>query len=54
MLLFVSVSSRIATVLATTAGIALVSASPVLADELVDVEFDAPVLVVGGPLVDLD
>ncbi|MFJ5990321.1 hypothetical protein [Lentzea sp. NPDC092896] len=49
-----SISSRIATVLAATAGVALVTASPALADELVDVEFDGPVLVVGGPLVDLD
>ncbi|MFD4640042.1 hypothetical protein ACFWN2_22200 [Lentzea sp. NPDC058436] len=49
-----SLSSRIATVLATTAGIALVSASPALAGELVEVEFDEPVVVVEGPLVDLD
>ena len=54
MLLSVSFSSRIATVLAATAGAALVTASPALADDLVDVEFDAPVLVVEGPLVDLD
>ncbi|SMC89858.1 hypothetical protein [Lentzea albidocapillata] len=49
-----SFPSRIATVLAATAGAALVTALPALADELVDVEFDAPVLVVEGPLVDLD
>ncbi|WP_176929922.1 hypothetical protein [Lentzea albidocapillata] len=49
-----SLTSRIATTLAATAGAVLVTASPALADELVDVEFDAPVLVVEGPLVDLD
>lgn len=54
MLLSVSFSSRIVAVLAATAGVALVTASPALADDLVDVEFDAPVLVVEGPLVDLD
>jgi hypothetical protein len=52
-LLFVSFPSRIATVLAATAGDALVTASPALAGEVVDVESDAPVLVVEGPLVDL-
>ena len=49
-----SLSSRIATVLAATAGVALVTASPVLADELVDVEVDAPLVVVDGPLVEFD
>ncbi|MGI5507044.1 hypothetical protein [Lentzea sp. CA-135723] len=47
-----SLSSRIATVLAATAGVALVTASPVLADELVDVEVDAPLVVVDGPLAE--
>ncbi|WP_394617920.1 hypothetical protein JNUCC0626_02125 [Lentzea sp. JNUCC 0626] len=49
-----SLSSRIATVLAATAGVALMTASPVLADELVDVEVDAPLVVVDGPLVEFD
>ncbi|MGW6446372.1 hypothetical protein [Lentzea sp. NPDC055074] len=49
-----SISSRIATTLATAAGIALVTASPVLADELVDVEVDGPLVVVEGPLTELD
>ncbi|MDX3661141.1 hypothetical protein PV646_27885 [Streptomyces sp. ID05-26A] len=49
-----SISSRIAIALAMAAGTALVTASPVLADELVDVEFDGPLVVVEGPLADLD
>ncbi|MFD4671446.1 hypothetical protein ACFWNN_17045 [Lentzea sp. NPDC058450] len=49
-----SLSSRIATVLAATAGVALVTATPALADELVDVEVDAPPVVVEGPLVEFD
>ncbi|MDX8053925.1 hypothetical protein SK571_31535 [Lentzea sp. BCCO 10_0798] len=48
-----SFPSRIATVLAATAGDALVTASPALAGEVVDVESGAPVLVAEGPLVDL-
>ncbi|WP_285631320.1 hypothetical protein [Lentzea sp. NBRC 102530] len=49
-----SISARIATVLAAAAGVALVTASPVLADELVDVEVDAPLVVLEGPLVQFD
>ncbi|WP_189157926.1 hypothetical protein [Lentzea pudingi] len=45
-----AVSSRIA----TAAGTALVTAFPALADELVDVESDCPLVVAGRPLIEFD
>lgn len=49
-----SLSSRIATAAAAAVGIALVTASPALADDLVDVELEGPLVVVEGPLAEFD